>query len=103
MNESMMSNSSRAVWQISGGPASRSYVEVFLMYSVALIGPGDAGEWTPERADSAFEGSFVRRFASEIASGDIILLRTGIATIAAVGIVAGEIVPVTAGPGVYPT
>ncbi|OGK88956.1 MAG: hypothetical protein A2X50_05095 [Candidatus Rokubacteria bacterium GWF2_70_14] len=33
---------SRAVWQISGGPTSRSYAEVFLKHGVALIGPGDA-------------------------------------------------------------
>ncbi len=32
----------RAVWQISGGPASRAYAEVFLRHGVALIGPGDA-------------------------------------------------------------
>ena len=27
---------SRAVWQISGGPTSRSYAEVFLKHGVAL-------------------------------------------------------------------
>src|SRR6266508_3045831 len=32
----------RVVWQVSGGPADRSYVEVFLRYGVALIGPGNA-------------------------------------------------------------
>lgn len=41
----------RAVWQISGGPASRAYAEVFLRHGVALIGPGDAGPWNPERDD----------------------------------------------------
>ncbi len=81
---------SRAVWQISAGPASRSYAEVFLKHGVALIGPGDAGRWTPERDDGDFDGSFVRRFASEVAPGDLVLLRTAIATIAAVGLVAGE-------------
>ena len=81
---------SRPVWQISGGPASRSYAEVFLKHGVALIGPGDAGPWTPERDDGEFEGGFVRRFAREVAAGDVFLLRTGIATIAAVGLVAGH-------------
>ncbi len=81
-----------AVWQISGGPASRSYADVFLKYGVALIGPGDAGAWTPERDDGAFEGSFVRRFASDIAAGDMVLLRTALSTIAAVGLVAGDYV-----------
>jgi hypothetical protein len=81
---------SRAVWQVSAGPASRSYAEVFLKHGVALIGPGDAGPWTPERDDDEFEGGFVRRFASEVADGGVVLLRTGIATVAAVGLVAGN-------------
>ena len=81
---------SRAVWQISGGPASRSYAGVFLKHGAALIGPGDAGPWTPERDDGAFEGGFVRRFASEVVDRDVVLLRTGIATITAVGLVSGD-------------
>jgi hypothetical protein len=80
----------RAVWQISAGPTSRSYADVFLKYGVALIGPGDAGAWAADRDDEVFEGSFVRRFASEIAPGDMVLLRTGLSRIAAVGIVAGQ-------------
>jgi hypothetical protein len=85
-----MTVSSRSVWQISAGPISRSYADVFLRYGVALIGPGDAGAWTPARDDDEFEGGFVRRFASEVAAGDICLLRTGVARIAAVGLVAGD-------------
>lgn len=81
---------SRAVWQISAGPGSRSYAEVFLKHGVALIGPGDAGPWASSRDDGDFEGGFVRRFASEVVTGDVFLLRTGIATIAAVGLVAGS-------------
>src|SRR5206468_12458398 len=90
VTETGMSGPSRAVWQISAGPASRSYADVFLKHGVALIGPGDAGPWTFERDDGEFEGGFVRRFASEIATGDVVLLRTGIATIAAVGLVASD-------------
>src|SRR6478672_8348055 len=80
----------RELWQISAGPASRSYADVFLKYGVALIGPGDAGPWTPDRDDNEFEGGFVRRFAREIASGDVVLLRTGLATIGALGLVAND-------------
>lgn len=87
---------SRAVWQLSGGPASRAYSEVFLRHGVALIGPGDAGSWAPERDDEEFEGGFVRRFASELAAGDVVLLRTGLATIAAVGLVASDYLYVNA-------
>ena len=91
----------RAVWQISAGPTSRSYADLFLKHGVALIGPGDAGPWTPERDDDEFDlpatpgaaqagGGFVRRFASEVQVGDVFLLRTGISRISAVGIVASE-------------
>jgi hypothetical protein len=83
-------SATRAVWQVSAGPASRSYADVFLKHGVALVGPGDAGPWTPERDDIEFEGGFVRRFASEVASGDVLLLRTGLATVAALGLVAGD-------------
>jgi hypothetical protein len=83
-------DATRSVWQVSGGPASRAYADVLLRHGVALIGPGDAGPSTAERDDGEFEGSFVRRFASEVAAGDVFLLRTGIATIAAVGLVAGD-------------
>ena len=80
-----------AVWQISGGPVSRSYAELFLRHGVALIGPGDAGVWSRERYahDFSLQG-FIGRFAEEIAIGDVLLLRTGIATISAVGIVASD-------------
>ncbi len=85
-----MTTSARTVWQVSAGPASRCYADVLLKHAVALIGPGDAGAWNPERDDDEFEGGFVRRFASEVAVGDVIVLRTGLATIAAVGLVAGD-------------
>ncbi len=78
------------VWQISAGPASRSYMETFLKHGVALVGPGDAGPWSADRDDDQFEGGFVRRFASEIAIGDILLLRTGQRRISAVGLAAGD-------------
>jgi hypothetical protein len=80
----------RSIWQLAGGPASRPYADVFLKFGVGLIGPGDAGSWKPERSDDEFEGGFVRRFASEMQIGDAVLLRTGIATIAAVGLVASD-------------
>lgn len=82
--------SSRGVWQLAAGQASRRYADVFLRYGVGLIGPGDAGPWKPERDDDEFEGGFVRRFASEVQVGDVFLLRTGISKISAVGIVASD-------------
>lgn len=80
----------RGVWQVSGGPANRDYSDIFLKFGVALIGPGDAGPWRLGREDDEFEGWFVRRFATELQIGDVLLLRTGISKIRAVGIVASE-------------
>ena len=57
---------------------------------VALIGPGDAGPWRSERTDQEFEGGWVRRFDDELRVGDVLLLRTGLSTIRAVGLVASE-------------
>ena len=79
-----------AVWQVSAGTWDRSYADQFLRHDVALIGPGDAGPWVAERSDKEFEGGFVRRFASELCEGDVLLLRTGISTIRAVGLVASK-------------
>jgi hypothetical protein len=78
------------VWQVSAGPSDRSYADQFLKYGVALIGPGDAGPWSPDRTDEEFDGAFVRRFATELQIGDVLLLRTSLSTIRAVGLVASE-------------
>ena len=79
-----------AIWQVSAGPSDRSYADQFLNHGVALIGPGDPGEWRSDRSDEDFEGGFVRRFADEMRTGDVLLLRTGLSTIRAVGLVASE-------------
>ena len=82
--------SERTIWQVSAGPSDRSYVDQFLKHGVALIGPGDAGSWRSDRTDEEFEGGFVRRFAAELHTDDILLLRMGLSTIRAVGLVASE-------------
>jgi hypothetical protein len=66
----------------------RSYAETFLKHSVALLGPGWAGLWTPESKDGEFEGSYVRRFASKAKVGDVLVLRNGTRAIIAIGLVA---------------
>ena len=78
------------IWQVAAGDADRPYTDLFLKHSVALIGPGDAGKWSPSRSDSEFEGSYVRRFAEEVNIGDVLLLRKGIRTVCAVDRVASE-------------
>lgn len=84
---------SRAVWQISGGPTSRSYAEVFLKQGVALIGPGGGRIMGGRARRRGVRGRFRTAFASEIAVGDACLLRTGSAKIARGG-PRGERLPV---------
>ena len=79
----------RAVWQVSGG-LNGQYADVFLKHGVALIDRGDAGPWQPDRADAAYGGGLVQRFATEPQIGDVVLLRTGSATIRAVGLIARD-------------
>ncbi|MGV8075579.1 MAG: hypothetical protein AB2L11_13615 [Syntrophobacteraceae bacterium] len=85
-----MTPGNRTIWQLAGGPALWSYAEVFLKYGVGLIGPGDPGPWNQQRGDDEFQGGFVRRFAGEMKEGDIVLLRKGISTVTAIGLVAGN-------------
>jgi hypothetical protein len=80
----------RAVWQISGGPLSRFYGELFLRDGIALIGPGDTGTWSAEIVDDSRDGSFVRRFATDVNCGELVVLRKGLSRICAVGLVVGE-------------
>ncbi|OGR26584.1 MAG: hypothetical protein A2139_06475 [Desulfobacca sp. RBG_16_60_12] len=80
----------RAVWQIAAGQSSRTGADVFTQHGVALLAPGDAGPWSTDRPDEDFDGAFVRRFATEVRSGDAILLRVGSTTIRAVGVIASE-------------
>ena len=48
------------------------------------------GPWYSEWSDEEVDGGFVRRFATEIRTGDVLLLRTGLSTIRAVGKVASN-------------
>jgi len=79
------------IWQISGGPASRSYADVFIRHGVGLIGPGDGGPWSKDRSDAGYDVyGFLRRFAAEAHAGDIVLLRTGMSRIHAVGLIVSD-------------
>jgi hypothetical protein len=80
----------KRVWQIAGGPAGRSYSDVFVQHGVGLIGPGDPGPWTATRPDTDFGSSSVRRYATRAHPGDIVLLRAGNSVVRAVGLIASD-------------
>lgn len=78
-----------SVWQISSGRGIGSHAQVFLDHSIALMGPGDAGPWTPSRyLENGPALANLHRFAEEASPGDILLLKTGNETVSAIGIVA---------------
>lgn len=77
------------IWQVPANNEGWHYHDVFLEYGVALIGPGNPGEWTNEQPDEIYGGSFVRRFANEMQPEDVLVLREGLSTILAVGEVCG--------------
>lgn len=74
------------IWQVAAG-YNGLYADVFIDNRVALIGPGDPGEWNENLPDEVFEGSHVRRFANELNIGDILLLRIGRSMVKAIGLV----------------
>jgi len=79
-----------AVWQVFGGLAGHFYSDVCLRHGVVLLGPGDAGPWRPAYDGAESEGDTLRRFATEPQPGDILLLRSGLSTVRAIGLVAGD-------------
>ncbi len=78
------------IWQISPLAGSASYAKTFINYGVALVGPGDSGQWNETRNDGEFGGPVVQRFAGEVKEGDVFLLRTASKSIVAVGLVASD-------------
>ena len=80
----------RGIWQVSALAGSASYSDTLIRNGVALIGPGEAGRWTPDRGDTDFDGSAVRRFATDVKQDDVFLLRTAANRIAAIGLIASN-------------
>ena len=80
------------VWHVNASqPGGQNFVNLFLQYGVALIGPGDPGAWPDFVAPENAPGSqtIVEQFAIGPDIGDTILLRAGtLSIIHAVGLVA---------------
>jgi len=87
----------RKIWQVAAGDTNRNYADLCLHWHVILNGPGSEGAW-PECQECLREGwglssrkvTDLRRFAEEIADGDLVVLRMGTTDILGVGIVVGE-------------
>ena len=89
----------KKIWQVAAGDTNRNYADLCLHWDVILNGPGSEGSW-PECQEELRKGwglsskklTDLRRFAEEIADGDLVVLRMGTTDILGVGIVVGEYV-----------
>lgn len=72
------------IWQVGSGTGGRKLAPRFIRYGVALIGPGEQGDYQT----CSYEDNFVKRFAEEVRPGDYVVLRSGRRTVEAIGIVA---------------
>jgi hypothetical protein len=81
-----MSSNSKQYWTVAAGDSYRDYSQVFLDFGVMLIGPGDSGKYFENKRAYAEEPS-VRRFAEEVKSKDVVVLKRGMKNIIAVGVV----------------
>jgi hypothetical protein len=77
------------VWQVGSGTSGRNLAPRFIKYDVAVIGPGDDGDYRCKEYDD----SVVEAFAEKVQPGDLMVLRSGRKSVVAVGIVAESGVP----------
>lgn len=85
----------KTVWQQAGGDTDRNYVDICLHWGVILNGPGYAGAWPSCTDKLRDEGCTSRkltdlgRFAQDLCSGDVVVLRLGTSLVYGVGVVVG--------------
>ncbi|WP_083274078.1 hypothetical protein [Exiguobacterium aurantiacum] len=67
----------KTYWQIAAGNGEVDLEELFLKLNVALIGPGRLGEYFENRTtyDQLPDGHLVKKFASEVQVGDVLVLK----------------------------
>ncbi len=65
------------VWQIACGDGKTDLKDLFLKLKVALIGPGNLGDFFDHRADylSLNDGFLVKRFCEEVSIDDVLVLK----------------------------
>jgi len=83
-----MSSSHRTYWLIAAGDELRDYSEVFTRFGIMLVGSGDLGNYFENQKDyEEFGEHTVPRFAKEVQPGDVVILKRGVISIIATGIV----------------
>jgi hypothetical protein len=88
-----MNLDNKTVWQQAAGDGETKYPHICLKWDVILNGPGGEGAW-PDCADCIDRAprkiSDLRRFCDEMQEGDIVILRSGTASVYGVGEVVGN-------------
>ena len=70
----------------AGDTPARDYSQVFLDFGIMLVGPGHRGNYFENRQAYA-DVRRVQRFVEEIKPGDVVVLKKGVKSIIAVGVV----------------
>lgn len=85
----------KTIWQHAAGDTNRNYADVCLRWDVIVNGPGYAGAW-PDCQDelrsdvSSRKVTDLWRFAEEMKDGELVVLRSGTATVLGVGQIIGS-------------
>ncbi len=91
-----MNLAERQIWQIAAGDSDRNYSDLCLRLGIVMMGPGRQGHFL-ETAEinarlkrdgiSPRMTSMLRRFATEVRQGDIVVLRLGTSEVHGVGVI----------------
>jgi hypothetical protein len=89
-----MDISNKKIWQHAAGDTDRDNSDLCFKWDIVLNGPGALGPWPGCEVALREEGwsrkiSDLRRFAVEVADGDVVVLRLGTSRVLGVGVVAG--------------
>ena len=91
-----MDISKKTIWQQAAGDTDRNYAELCLKWGVILNGPGYAGKWPDCEAllrnneISSKKISDLKRFAEKMQDGNLVVLRSGTASVLGVGQIVGS-------------
>lgn len=80
-----LENSNKEYWWIGAGDHERDYSQVFLDFGIILVGPDYGNYYTNKKAYQS--EPCVRTFVEDVKPGDIVILKRGVTSIVAVGVV----------------
>ncbi len=90
-----MNITSKTIWQQAAGDTNRDYSDLCIRWDVILNGPAWPGAWPgciqtlQDHSITPRKITDLRRFAEEMADGDIVVLRIGTSSVRGVGQVVG--------------